>query len=59
MSTYDRLHHAILNGINLERLLIATGLDQYTFYQYMDNQLFTNHQETAIRDEIREWSSLV
>jgi len=56
MTTYDHLHHALSNGINLERLLMATGLDQYTFFQYMDNQLFTNDQETAIRVEIREWN---
>ena len=57
MNTYDKLHHAILNGINLERLLIATGLDQYTFFQYMDNMLFTAEQEQAIRMEVREWAN--
>jgi len=55
MTTYDKLYHAIINGINMERLLIATGLDQYTFFQYLDNMLFTAEQEQAIRMEVREW----
>lgn len=57
MTTYSLLIDAINDGINLERLLLATGIDQHTFYQYLDNRMFTSDQLEAIRLELKDWFS--
>jgi len=55
MTVYESITHAVLDGINLKHLLIASGLDQHTFFQYHRDMLFSSEQTDQIKRVIREW----
>lgn len=55
MKLYMLIEDALDNGINLKRLLLATGLDERTFLQYHFEQMFTYQEQSAIKDEIKAW----
>lgn len=52
---YSHLTDSILNNINMERLYLASGVDAYTFSQYVADQLFSGEQIEALIVEIKEW----
>ena len=53
----DAILTAIEQGMNIKRLLIATGLDKATFELYMDSNKFTSDEKRAIKDEIKNWEA--
>jgi hypothetical protein len=55
MKLYMLVEDALDNGMNLKRLLLATGLDERTFLQYHYDQMFTHQEQAAIKKEIKEW----
>jgi len=52
---FNLIETAIDEGINLKRLLLASGLSQGDFEQYHRDMLFGSDQSVAIEREIREW----
>jgi len=52
---HNLIHQAIEDGINLKRLLAASGLSLWDFIKYHNEMLFGNDQAVAIEKEIREW----
>lgn len=55
MKIYARIDAAIEDDINIKRLLIATGLDERTFWIYYHDRLFNVHQLESIKQELNEW----
>lgn len=55
IATNDKAYHALHNGMNLDNLLSATGLDRNTFAMFMDNNKWNHEQKQAIERAIDIW----
>lgn len=55
MTLYTRLSLAIEQGMNIKLALLATGLDEKTFWQYYDEQMFNSEQVRALMVTVNEW----
>lgn len=51
----SEIQNAIDRGINLEKLLIATGVNTSTFFNLLDDMLFSNRQQSELIQVIKEW----
>jgi len=55
MKLTERIYFALADGINLERLLRATGIDAATFQLKLDDNQFNDDERKAIKQELMEW----
>lgn len=54
-TNFNIIHDAINDGLNIKLLLIATGLSESDFKKYLEDDLFSVAQRTAIKETIRDW----
>lgn len=56
MTIYDRISYALKQGMNIKLALMATGLDEKTFWLYFEDELFSSEQLKELRKVLNEFN---